>query len=282
MDNNFWHISPVWEQQIRKQYVQTAPLLWRGMIQELQCGKHDNCFWLAGASSYLLSLDGIHWMVDPVLKIKEVWDACSPHLYQDLQSLTFILYTHAHNDHYQPEFDTTLPSLPIVRVVPKCMCNTYREYGETIYVMPGDSITIAGCQITVLPGIHKDPEGNGPEAVQYLVERNGRRLYFSGDVRNPDSTLIPDIGSVDCLFSHVFLGKSGAKKYPWPEWLEQVCTCIAATPAKRIFLGHLYEMMSESERLYTYMSAGAIMDGLAALCPLSDVVIPQLGRRYSL
>ena len=230
----------------------------------------------------MLSMDGVPWMVDPVLKIPEVWNVCSPHLPRDLQSLSFILYTHDHNDHYHPAFDQALTGLPVVRVVPKCMCGIYQEIGDTVYVSPGDCITLDGFRITVLPGIHKDPEGKGPEAVQYLVEKDDRKLYFSGDVRNPDPTLVPDIGTVDCLFAHVFLGKSAAKKYPWPEWLEQVCTCIAATPAKRIFLGHLYEMMSESERLYTYMSAGAIMDGLTALCPLSDVVIPQLGRRYSL
>ena len=42
------------------------------------------------------------------------------------------------------------------------------------------------------------------------------------------------------------------------------------------------DMAAFMYRLYTYLSAGAVMDGLGALCPTRDVVIPQFGRRYSL
>ena len=282
MGQSVWHISPAMEQNIREQYVKTAPSLWKRMISEIQTGAHDNCFWLAGASSYLVSLDGIRFMIDPVLRVSEVWNMCKEELAHDLSGLSFILYTHDHADHYQPDFDKALSTLPIVRVVPECMANTYTQAGETVYVKPGDKIRLSDYVITVLPGVHKDPDGNGPEAVQYLIEKNGRRLYFPGDVRNPSTDLIPDLGAVDCVFAHVFLGKSNAKNVPWPGWLEQTCACIASIPSKRVFLAHLYEMTSESERLYTYMSAGAIMDVLAGLCPETDVVIPQIGRCYSL
>ena len=282
MENSIWHISPALEQKIREQYVKAAPCLWKRMISEVQSGAHDNCFWLAGASSYLISLDSVRFMVDPVLRIPEVWGACRENLSHDLCGLSFILYTHDHRDHYQPEFDQALSDLSIVRVVPEYMVNLYVETGETIYVKPGDKLCLADCWITVLPGVHKDSAGNGPEAVQYLVEKNGRSLYFPGDVRNPSLKLITNIGVADCMFAHVFLGKSNAKNVPWPGWLEQFSAYIEATHAKKVFLGHLYEMTSESERLYTYMSTGAIMDVLAGLCPETDVAIPQIGRCYSL
>jgi len=282
VEAEIWHLSDEWEQRIRAQYKAAAPMLWRRMIGEWKSGTFDDCFWLAGASSYLVSLADTRWMVDPVQRDAQVFAACREHLAKDLGNLSFILYTHAHNDHYQPEWDAALGGSGIVRVVPSFMRGIYREVAETAYVVPGDTLTLSGCRITVLPGSHKNPEEIGPDAVMYLVEGGGRRLFFSGDVRNPEPDRIPAVGPVDCLFYHVFLGKNSAKKYPWPDWLEAVCRQVASIPAQRIFLGHLYEMMSESDRLYTYLSAGAVMDGLGALCPTRDVVIPQLGRRYSL
>jgi L-ascorbate metabolism protein UlaG (beta-lactamase superfamily) len=55
---------------------------------------------------------------------------------------------------------------------------------EVVEVGPGESVSIAGLEVTATRAVHdghRDPWGRQVQPVGYLLEGGGRRVYFAGD-----------------------------------------------------------------------------------------------------
>jgi hypothetical protein len=106
------------------------------------------------------------------------------------------------------------------------------------------SIELNGIHIVPFGGLHWETtsEGHckGVPAMGYLIECNGKRWLFPGDTRSYDSNSLPDFGTVDVIFAHLWLGR-GCALVGKPPLLEDFCQFYLDLKAPRVILTHLYE-----------------------------------------
>ncbi|MCX6035958.1 MAG: hypothetical protein NTV38_13445, partial [Chloroflexi bacterium] len=72
------------------------------------------------------------------------------------------------------------------------------------------------------------------------VEMGGKRWLFPGDTRTYDPAGLPDLGPVDVLFAHLWLGRAVALQ-SHPPLLELFCRFCLAFQPRRVILTHLEE-----------------------------------------
>lgn len=106
-----------------------------------------------------------------------------------------ILITHIHKDHLAPELVATLKTAQ-TRIVGPPTVTDQLGYGTTL--RNGESLTAAGLSITAIPAynttaerlaFHPQGRDNG-----YLLERDGVRLYISGDTEDiPEMRALQDV-----------------------------------------------------------------------------------------
>ena len=245
-------------------------------------------FWLVGAANYLLRTGGVHWAIDLSFKNAGIFEKLKPSLASDLGCLDFILVTHAHRDHFDPDTVRQLRDLSTRWVIPDSMMDTATvEMGlpmdRIVVVSAGDKLSVEGIAIEAFEGLHWDiPGESGIDSLVYLIDTGARRILFPGDVRNYEVGRIPDFSGVDSLFAHVWLGRDNALN-PFPAvYLEKFAAFVASIKARTTYLAHMYETDRKPEHLWTYAHAGMIMDSLAALAPDMSVEIPQKWRGYDL
>ena len=282
------HLRDEWYENRLRAYIRDYPMMWDAMIRELRSDDYDDCLWMAGSTSYVCSTDGVKWAMDPVLIVPPLFDQLKNQLAGDMGCLDAIFFTHEHGDHYQPELVQALISLPVTWVVPACMRDAFAQNGiqreRILYVNPGDEIALKRLRVRVLPGLHHYDGGNeGVESVGYYIQTEKKRVLFPGDARDFRPGLLPHIPNLDAVFSHVYLSRSNGCEYPFSKYLDRFCMFTAEFDTKKVFLTHLYGYQCGDARLiWTYMNAGAIMDGLLCLKPGLDVTIPMVGKRYTL
>ncbi len=101
-----------------------------------------------------------------------------------------ILITHPHGDHFQPavlqEYITANPQ--VVLAGPAEVVKLAQEKGiagmQT--VVPNQTYTLAGFEVSTVPAYFDDPKWNHPQASQwvgYVLALNGARYYVTGDTQ---------------------------------------------------------------------------------------------------
>ena len=98
---------------------------------------------------------------------------------------TVVLVSHLHHDHFD------VPSLAgwglgSVIVVPQGSQRLFRRHGfpEVVPLSAGESHRVGGLTVTATPARHsgrREPFGPTAEALGFLLEGGGRRVYFAGD-----------------------------------------------------------------------------------------------------
>lgn len=164
-------------------------------------------FWLGGAGFAFKSASGPLVAVDPYLS-----DALD-HYYSwkrlplspvplppaDLQA-GVVLITHAHEDHLDPE---TIPDLArssaAVFVGPALCVKAMREWGlpaeRVVEINHGEHRSVAGVPLTAVLAHHVSPAGaQTPDAVGYVFDLEGIRVYHSGDtLYHPELQQVRDL-----------------------------------------------------------------------------------------
>ncbi len=69
---------------------------------------------------------------------------------------------------------------------------------------------------------------------------------------------------------------------PCEPYLTNFCDFTIALNSKLVFLTHLYEIGRPIEEMWTYTHAGLAVDGLLARNPSLEIVVPRIGKAYSL
>ena len=265
-----------------RRYAQGYDEIWRKIEAGLAEG--EDSFFLMGPANYIFQTGGVRWAVDPAFTVpRDRSSAACVNPDAVMNSLAFILLTHRHADHFDPELMRKYPEL--LWIVPEHMEEEIRGYGEfnLLVVKPGDVICRNGIVIHAFPSLHYDAGTTvGVEETGYFVEANGRRLLLPGDVREYDAEKYPRFERITHFFAHVWLGRGNALNESCGEYAAQLAAFILSFEPGRICLAHLYEATRAFPDMWTYAHAGLVMDALIAGQPGAWIDLPAPGRKYLL
>lgn len=267
---------------VRARYRENYLARWRAMIAAWQRPEEPCMAWLMYSANYLFSTGGVRWALDPLRPDRMLPDLPVGVPARALKSLSFVLLTHRHSDHYDPLLLGMLRDGPTRFVVPGHMADDFRQRvdpppRQVIVASPGRGLTIEGVRIEPFRGWHRErgPDGriSGLEATGYLVTAGGRRLLFPGDVRAYRPGALRSFAPVDRLFAHLWLGRGAAGAADPPLRRAFVDFLLAAGPAA-VVLAHLYELSREPEQLWHRGHARQVIAELAGRVP---VHVPEIG-----
>ncbi len=126
-----------------------------------------NIFWL-GHDSFRLTGEKVVY-IDP-------WKLAPGAVPADV-----ILVTHEHHDHFSKDDIARLSQSHTVVVAPASVA---RQLGpKTVVAIPGNSLTVAGLSIEVVPAYNLNKKFHPQAAghVGYVITLNGLRIYHTGD-----------------------------------------------------------------------------------------------------
>ena len=123
--------------------------------------------------------------------------------------LDFLLCTHAHYDHFDPESVPVILSNPKTRLIAACdVKKDARRLGlkkeKITYIKEGDTVTVGNISIEAIPCDHGD---DTPDAIGLLITAGGKRIVIAGDtcfhaeyfesekVKNADLLILPINGA---------------------------------------------------------------------------------------
>ena len=185
-------------------------------------------------------------------------DATTPVLARiaDPAAVTDLLITHSHADHFDPA--------AIARLAP---VNVYADAGwagaidvpgATVHpVREGEHFTAAGFQVTPMHGNHST-EGDGEHTVHYLLQKDGRNVYYCTDgawILYREMCLIRD-NPLDALVIDATIGDGHAGDYRVFEhnslpmvriMVESLQRTGMLKPGAPVFLTHLARTLHEAQ-----------------------------------
>ena len=136
-----------------------------------------------------------------------------------MNSLNFVLLTHRHGDHFDPELMKRYPHL--IWIVPDHLADEVKTHvrPNMMVVKDGDVIRRGEIVIHAFSSLHYDAGTNlGVDETGYFVEANGKRLMMPGDVREYNAARYPAFEGITHFFSHVWLGRKNALNWPCGEY----------------------------------------------------------------
>lgn len=267
---------------ILNRYAAEYASVWTEIEQGLSGG--DDAYFLMGPSNYFFLTGGRRWAVDPMFNVpRSRASAALIDPERVFSSLDFILLTHDHVDHFDPELIARCPDAGWI--VPEHMMNQLPAalHPHLTPVRPGDVIRRGDIVIHAFRSLHYDAGTTiGVEETGYFVEAGGFRILLPGDVREYDAAKIPRFERVTHLFAHVWLGRRNALNWPCGDYPGQMARFALAFGPEHISLGHLLEATREMEDMWTMAHAGLVADELLSLNPAVKVHIPMIGQRNPL
>lgn len=260
------------------------PALWRRLIREWREAESGSSAWLMYAANYLFYTCGVRWAMDPFSLATRIIGIPHADYAADLDKLELVLLTHAHADHLDLNLISTIATLPIQWIVPEFMLDKVLGAGvpgkNIVIPVNGKAFEFKGLVITSFAGQHIHGRFGVPET-GYLVECGDKRWLFPGDTRVYDAAKLPDFGSVDVVFAHVWLGKAQAY-LPTPPLLDAFCQFYLSCKAKRILLTHLDELGRDEKDLWGERHVRIITQKIVEMGGLGKVETYSMGGRIDL
>ena len=249
----------------------------------------EDGFALLYSTFYVVTLGGTRLLIDPCLRLPWMAQAIGERITADFDAADGILISHAHVDHFCPNAIRASEKSETPWYVPEIIPAPCREKmglaPERVQksIRDGETFRIGSITVTAFSMPHTDADGSHvmPE-FGYLLEGNGKRLFFPMDIRNYDPAFLPKIGQPDMAFLHVWLGRAKALDLPCEPELTQFCTYAEQIGAKRVVLAHLQDMARTPEDRWTFTHCGLIADRLFETCPQTHVLVPQYGTWYNI
>ncbi len=143
--------------------------------------------WL-GHSTVLIELGGLRLLTDPVLRarllhLRRVAPPVDP---VHLTGLDAVLVSHLHYDHLDLPSLKRLETDGVRLVVPAGATAIAAKHGfrDITELSAGEGTEVGGARILAVPAVHdggRVPLGTKVDALGYVVEAEGTRVYFAGD-----------------------------------------------------------------------------------------------------
>jgi L-ascorbate metabolism protein UlaG (beta-lactamase superfamily) len=140
-----------------------------------------------GHATVLIEIAGARLLTDPVLRdrvlhIRRHAASPDPETWRDIDA---VLISHAHADHYDPPSVRRVGSgaQVIAPAGTRLALGLHAITGATMASV-GDVIEVGGARVEAVKAAHDGrrwPVGRRVDALGYLIEGNGRRVYFAGD-----------------------------------------------------------------------------------------------------
>ena len=169
--------------------------------------------WWVGQSGFLVAWQGRHLLLDPYLSdslTRKYADTDKPHvrmteLVIDPARLDFVdvvTSSHAHTDHLDGETLRALGSAPIVAPEAHRSLVVERAGRDPLGVDDGETVAVAGFEITAVPAAHEEIERDGDGRMLhlgYVVRCGPFALYHAGDTVPYDGMAerVRALGSID-------------------------------------------------------------------------------------
>jgi L-ascorbate metabolism protein UlaG (beta-lactamase superfamily) len=205
----------------------------------------------------LIELGGVRLLTDPVLRgrllhMKRVARAVDPAL---LSGLGAVLISHLHHDHFDVPSLRRLERAATQLVVPAGSGRraTRRGFAKVIEVSAGDRTNLGAVTVLTVPAIHpgkRYPIGAGTQALGYVIEADGRRVYFAGDTDLFDG--MTELGELDLALIPVWgWGPSLGAGHLDPERAAEALALLEPRLAVPIHWGTLFPRINRdrSDRL---------------------------------
>ncbi len=140
-----------------------------------------------GHATVLIELAGRRILTDPVLTDRVAFirrTAASPDP-DHQQAIDLVLISHGHLDHlHRASLEAVGRDVPTI--VPRGMGAMVRRWGfrHVLVADPHERFELGPLTVTATPAVHsgsRPPNGPRGTALGYLIEAEGRRIYFAGD-----------------------------------------------------------------------------------------------------
>ena len=233
-----------------------------------------------GPANYIFTTGGVRWAVDPMFRIPRSGvslDLINPD--EVFSSLSFVLITHEHGDHFDdrlmeryPDVGWIIPVQLKERVSAACREKAY-------FIRPGELIEREGIRIEAFSSPHFDAGSTvlGVMETGYMVDTGKHRILLPGDVRDYRARF-PAFGNITHLLAHVWLGRRNAQNLPCGDFPADFARYALSFQAEKIYLTHLMEATRLLTDMWDYRHAGLVMNEMMNLNPAADIAIPMLGR----
>ena len=214
-----------------------------------------------------------------------------------LPQISYLFLTHAHDDHMDLQTLSHFAGLKTKIVVPQFLevqalsDATGLKEQQFVRVMENQPVRLGEMTVLPFPSFHMRTNGNGEREYGYLIDVQGKRLLFPGDIRDYQKALKwfsqdhikQTFADLDAVFANLWLGdKCACDPAAWKELIAPFCNLYGEIHAKKTFLCHLYEVGRSPDSMWSLMHAGAVMDRLAVQYGLLNVIPAEIGKSYSL
>lgn len=258
---------------------------WQKVIKEYKLSCNEDKMWLLGPSSYIFSISGVKFAVDPQIRRRTDFEKILPTLKKDFEDISFVLITHQHGDHMCVPLINALKDSNIRWYIPAGVRSDYIEKCDfnpehLIYIKPGYLINEGNLKISTFFSPHAVGEQPFLQC-GFNIGCDKGNIVITGDIRDY-SYVYPEFSDVSLCIAHVWAGRDSIDEEKYLPELERFVKTACLFDAKRYFLCHLYEIGRTPESMWSYKHAGIAMDMFYSLKPLSTVEVPRVGRSYNI
>lgn len=237
----------------------------------------DRSVMLLSPSSYLLKFGEIKIAVDPSLLDIPVSPEGREKFLEILRGCDGVIYTHKHGDHYDAAIARDISNDAMTWFVPDFfsendICGGKLTEKNCIFVKANQCCSFGKTEIKFFESCHSSNDSFVPE-YGFAILYEGKHYVFPVDVRNYDTGLVKPFPDTEVLFAHLWLGREKALEID-EEYIRQFADFVNAYGAKRVCLGHLFDVRREISDMWTDLHYRYLESRIETIVPLrqGDVI----------
>ena len=271
-----------------QKYDEEFELRWRTVLKEFKEEKAD-AMHICGPSSYLFTLAGEKIAVDPQIRRKSDFALVEDTVKEYFGSLSAILITHEHDDHFCTPLARLLKNTDVIYYLPHDMHQKWIDESELPperirFVHPGDVFKIGEVTVKAFHTPHRPfgADWDLPERGYELSTEKGRVL-LPGDIREYDYKDYPkELYGADLCIAHVWAGNDSIHPEEYLPKMEKAADLFSLFAAKQYFFAHLYEIGRQQSVMWDTDHADLLGKKIRERLPAAKTKTPLLGHGYRL